>query len=259
MVNMKSAAIAAIAAAALGMSFSGATAKEEAPQTATAPKTAKKETPKIAFATKVVKDGAFKTGNALKLIKQISAISRYKIPPELLKGSSAIAIFPKAAKNDFMISGASAGGVLLVHNGDGSWSSPVFVTLSGGTLGWQAVAEPLDIIMVIKSKKNVDAILKEKLVIDTKITTTSGRLGLTLKGATAKELKAEITSYVLSRGAFVEDSTLGATTVQLDGAANETFYAWPKITPGEILSAKDVKSTDDTKALQKLLSDYVAK
>jgi lipid-binding SYLF domain-containing protein len=257
--NMKAAAIAAIAATVLGITFSGATAKEESPQAVTTPKTAKKVASKPAIAPKVVKDEAFKTGNALKLIREISAIPRHKIPPELLKGASAIAIFPKASKNDFMISGASAGGVLLSHDRDGSWSNPLFVTLSGGTLGWQAVAEPLDIIMVIKNKKHVDAILKEKLFIDAKISTTSGRLGLSLKGATAKELKADITSYVRSRGAFVEDSTLGATTLQLDPAANEKFYAKPKIAPSEILSGRDLKSTDDTKALQKLLSDYGAK
>lgn len=257
--NMKSAAIAAVAAATLGISFSGTMAKEEPPQAVTTPKTVKKEAPKTAVAAKVVKDEAFKTGNALKLLRNISAIPRHKIPPELLKSASAIAIFPKASKNDFMISGASAGGILLVHDRDGTWSSPVFVTLSGGTLGWQAVAEPLDILLIMKNKKHVDAILKGKLFIDAKITTTSGRLGLSLKGATAKELKAEITSYVLSRGVFVEDSTLGATTLQFDAAANGKFYAKANIAADEILSGKDMKSTDDTKALQKLLSDYGAK
>lgn len=250
--------IMAVTAAVFGMSLSGVQAQEKETKAAAPAKTVKGDAVKPAAAAKVVKDEAFKISNSFTLIKEIAAIPKKKIPADLLQGAGAIAIFPKAAKRDFMVSGESAGGVLLVHNGDGAWSSPVFITLSGGTLGWQAVSEPMDIILVIKSKKHVDTILQGKLAINARIPTEPGRLGPSMKAATVKEQKAEISSYLRTRGAFVEESTLGGTTIQIDAAANDKFYATPKVAVADIVSGTVVKSTEDIKALQKLLADYAA-
>jgi len=258
MKKMRSVVVAVVASAVYCISFSAAMAKEEAVKTGTGTKVVKGEAGKAGTATKVAKDDAVKISNASKVVKEIAAIANRKIPPVLLNGASAIVIVPKAAKNDFMASGGSAGGVLLVHDKEGAWSSPVFITLSGGTLGWQIVGDPMDIVLVFKSRKSVDAILKGKFIMDAKTAIETGRLGSTMKGATAKELKAEIASYVRSHGAFIEDSTVSGTTVQIDAVANEAFYAKPKVDAGDIVSGKVNKSTGDVKTLQKLLADYAA-
>jgi len=204
------------------------------------------------------KDEAVKISNALKVIKEIAAIPKRKIPPVLLNEASAIVIIPKARKNDFMASGGNAVGVLLIHDKSGAWSNPVFLKISGGTLGWQIVADPLDVILVFKDKKNIDAVLKGRFVIDTKVKIESGWLGPNLKGATSKELKAEIASYLRSHGKLAENFTIAGTTLLIDSASNDTFYGKSKIEVPEILSGKDIKTTDDVKALQKALSDYSA-
>jgi hypothetical protein len=56
----------------------------------------------------------------------------------------------------------------------------------------------------------------------------------------------------------MEESTLGGTTVQIDAAANDKFYATPKVAAADIVSGAVVKSSGDIKALQKLLADYAA-
>jgi lipid-binding SYLF domain-containing protein len=206
----------------------------------------------------MAKDEAVKISKASKVIKEIAAIPKYKIPPELLKGASAIVLVPGAAKNDFMASGKSSGGVLLVHDKEGKWSSPVFVRLSGGTLGWQMVSDPMDIVLVFKDMKNVDAIMKGKLTMNAKIAIVPGWFGPDMKGAPPRELKAEIASYVRSHGAFVETAVVADSTLQIDAAANDAFYTNPKVAAGDIASGKVFKSTEDVKALQKLLTDYAA-
>ena len=167
-------------------------------------------------------------------------------------------LVPGAAKNDFMSSGKSAGGVLLVHDKDGTWSSPVFITISGGTLGWQIVSDQIDIVLVVKNRKYVDAIMKGKFTLDAKIAIAPGWLGSNMKAATTKNLKAEIASYVRTHGAFLEEAVVAGATVQIDAAANDAFYAMPKVDAGDIVSGKVLKSTEDVKALQKLLTDYAA-
>ncbi|NVN91569.1 MAG: lipid-binding SYLF domain-containing protein [Desulfuromonadales bacterium] len=226
------------------LSFTAALAKDDAAKTGTAPKTARDDAVKISAASKV--------------IREIAATPKRRIPPELLKGASAIVIIPKTAKRNFMVSGGSAGGLLLVQDKEGAWSNPVFITLTGGTLGWQMVGDPMDIVLVLKSKKSVDAILKGKFTLDTKVAIEPGHLGSGIKSPSSKEQKVEISSYVRSHGAFEEEAVVAGTTLHIDSAANDHFYAKAKVTPDEIVSGKVLKSTEDVKTLQKLLADYAA-
>src|SRR5262249_34563013 len=60
------------------------------------------------------------------------------IPPALLQDAQGVAIIPNVIKAGFVIGGRHGHGVLLVRQPDGSWSKPVLITLTGGSVGWQA-------------------------------------------------------------------------------------------------------------------------
>jgi lipid-binding SYLF domain-containing protein len=176
----------------------------------------------------------------------------------LFNEAGAVAIFPKVSKNAFMVKGGIAGGILMVRDKAGAWSSPVFISISGGTLGWQIVGDPMDIVLLFRSGRPVETLLKGRLALDTKVSVAPGRVAATMKGATKEELGAELTSYVRSHGAFFEDAVVAGTTLQVDAAANDSFYGKPKTGAAEILSGTLRKPGDDISALQKLLSDYAA-
>ena len=212
----------------------------------------------MSLSTAMAKDEPKNLGNAVRVIKEFTAAKKERIPPELLKNANGIVIIPGASKNNFMVSGGSAGGVLLVHETDGKWSDPVFITLSGGTLGWQIVGDPMDIILVFKNTKRIDDVLKGSFTMDTRVAVIPGPVGQSKKAATKKELKAEINSYVRSHGKFAADAVVVATTVQIDAASNDVFYGKQKINLGDILSGKVEKSSDDVKKLQKFLAEYAA-
>lgn len=253
--KMKSVVIAVVSTVVYCMSFSTAMAIDEAVKIDKAAR-AKDETVKHTKAK--VRNDAVKISKASRIIKEIAAIPKMKIPPDLLSGASAIIVVPGAAKNDFMASDKSAGGILLVHDKEGTWSSPVFITLSGGTLGWQIVSDNIDIVLVLRNRKSVDAIMTGKFTMDTRTAIVPGRLGPNMKAATARDLKAEIASYVRTHGAFLEEAVVAGSTVQIDAVANDTFYARPKVDAGDIVSGKLLKATEDVKTLQKLLADYAA-
>jgi lipid-binding SYLF domain-containing protein len=206
----------------------------------------------MSFATAMAKEEPKNIGNVVRVVKEISAVKKERIPPALLKNAHGIAIFPGASKNDFMVSGRSVAGVLLVHDAAGNWSNPVFITISGGTLGWQIVGDPMDIILIFKDMKRIDAIVKGKLHMDVKVKLVPGPLG-----KSKEEQKAEINSYVRSHGQFAE-VTVASSTVQIDNAANDAFYGKPKISVEDILSGKAEKTSDDIKNLQKILVEYAA-
>jgi lipid-binding SYLF domain-containing protein len=202
----------------------------------------------------MAKDEPKMIGNAAGVVKTITAIPKKGIPPALFNKAYGIAIIPGAAKLDFMASGRHASGVLLVHDKEGKWSSPVVVTLSGGTLGWQMVGEPMDIILVFKSRKSIDGIMKGKFTMGGKVMVTPGPVGQSEKAAS----EAEINSYVYSRGEFAEVSLAGA-AVQVDAAANEVFYRKQKISAEDIVAGRVDKPSPDVANLQKLLAEYAAK
>jgi lipid-binding SYLF domain-containing protein len=222
----------------------------------------------MSLSTAMAKDEPKKIGNAVRALKEFTAEKNERIPPELLKNANGIVIVPGASKKNFMVSGGSAGGILLVRETDGKWSSPVFITLSGGTLGWQIIGDPMDIVLIFKNKKRIDEVMKGKFTMDAKVVVVPGPVRHSTKVATKEEKdteikwyirnhpkeekNVEINSYIRSQGKFA-GATVDTTTIQIDAASNDVFYGKQKINAGDILSGKVEKSSDDVKILQKLL------
>jgi lipid-binding SYLF domain-containing protein len=203
-------------------------------------------------------DGAKTLSKSVAALKAISAVPKKGIPPALFKNIQGFAIFPGFSKLDSMVSGRAGSGLLLVRESDGKWSSPVFVSLSGGTLGWQIVGDPMDVFLVFKDRKTVDALLKEKLTLGGKNAPIAGPVGTSLKGASKAELQAEINSYVFSQGKCA-DVTVATAAVQVASAANDAFYGGNKVPAEVIVSGKVDKSSAEVGNLQKLLAEFAAR
>jgi len=211
----------------------------------------------ITLASAMAKDESNKISDSVKSMKVISASQKSGIPPAMFKDAIAIAIFPGQKKLNFMVKGGHGRGIILERGGDGNWGSPLFLTLSGGTLGWQAIAEPMDIYLLFKERKNIDDLMKGKLFMGVKTAMVmEGPLGKSMKGATKEQLKAEINSYIFARGEFAPEATIAGATVQVDAAANDAFYGKPKVNAADIVAGKVGNSSEELKSLHKLLTDY---
>ena len=60
-----------------------------------------------------------------------------RIPAELLRQSAGVAIIPDVTQGGFIIGGRHGRGVIVMRNPDGSWSNPVFLSITGGSIGLQ--------------------------------------------------------------------------------------------------------------------------
>lgn len=212
----------------------------------------------LSITTALAKDELKKIDAAAKVIREVAATPKKGFPPAMLKNAYAVAIFPGASKTDFMVTGKQALGVLLVHDSENKWNAPVFVGLSGGTLGWQVIAGPLDIILIFKDKKSIDSMLKGKFTLNARHAVVIGPVGQSMKAVTKEEQTADITTYTRSGGTFM-DATVAGSTLQINDTANSAFYETPKIRAEEILSGTAGKSSENIKSLQKLLTDYAAR
>lgn len=203
-------------------------------------------------------DEVAKINDSIEVFEQIMSIPEKGIPPSLLNRAQGIAIIPGLIKAGFIIGGRHGSGVIVIRNSEGGWSNPVFITLTGGSVGWQIGAQSTDIILVFKSRKGVDNIMKGKFTLGADAAVAAGPVGRQAEAATDIELKAEIYSYSRSRGLFAGISLEGA-GLQIDDDANAAFYSEKVSRSNDIFTTKDIKSPSVVNKLKKVLAKYASK
>jgi lipid-binding SYLF domain-containing protein len=176
-----------------------------------------------------------RVNNATEVLKEIMAIPEKGIPPSLFRDSHAVAVFPKMIKVALVAGGRYGKGILVTHTEDGTWSDPVFVDLAGGSAGFQIGVQSTDVILVFKTKRSIDGIVKGKFTLGADAAVAAGPVGREASADTDIKLKAEIFSYSRSRGLFAGVSLEGS-ALQIDGESNEDYYGKPGITAEEIFS-----------------------
>jgi lipid-binding SYLF domain-containing protein len=186
--------------------------------------------------------------------RDIMAIPDKTVPEYLLQDAAGIAIIPGVVKVGFIVGGEYGKGLLLLHDEDGSWSNPIFITLSGGSIGWQLGAQSADFILVFKTARSVDSVLSDNLTLGVDVAAAAGPLGRRARASTDIQLKAEIYSYSRSRGFFAGLSLDGA-LIQIDDEANAAFYDVEYISPRDIQSLKDFKLPVEAVRLKQTISD----
>ena len=172
--------------------------------------------------------------------QDIMAIPDKTVPEYLLQDAAGIAIIPRVVKVGFIVGGEYGKGLLLVKDEKGSWSNPIFITLSGGSIGWQLGAQSADVVLVFKTRRSVDSALTDNLTLGVDVAAAAGPLGRRARASTDMQLKAEIYSYSRSRGFFAGLSLDGA-LIQIDDEANAAFYDEDYISPRDIQARKDFK------------------
>jgi hypothetical protein len=111
---------------------------------------------------------------------------------------------------------------------------PRFVTLTGGSVGWQAGVQGTDVVLVFTTQKSVDNLLKGKFTIGADAAVAAGPVGRNAAAATDVSLQAEILSYSRSRGLFLGASIDGS-AIETDQAANAAFYGSPDPSTPQII------------------------
>ncbi len=196
-----------------------------------------------------------KVETATEILTDIMSIPEKEIPPSLLRNAHGIAIIPGVVKVGFIVGGRYGKGIIAVRTKDGEWSNPVFLTLGGGSIGWQIGAQSTDIILVFKSSSSVERMGSGKFTLGADASVAAGPVGRHVEFDTDILLKAEIYSYSRSRGLFAGVSLEGA-ILHIDNKSNVAFYGKKDISADDIFANKRIKTPDTAKELRKALSKY---
>ena len=174
-----------------------------------------------------------RVGDAADVLEQLTRIPEKTIPPALLSRAYAVAVIPNVVKAAFGLGARRGKGILVVRQDDNSWSNPAFITITGGSVGWQIGAQSTDIILVFKTRKGVEGIENGRLTLGADASVAAGPVGRHTSVATDIVFKAEVYSYSRSRGLFAGVSLEGA-GVTMDRKANAAFYGASDMTPENI-------------------------
>lgn len=176
-------------------------------------------------------DEAEKVADAKVVFEELMTSEDHGVPKELLEHATAIAVIPGVYKAAMGVGGRHGSGIMTTRRGDG-WSPPTFVTISGGSFGFQIGVEKTDLVLFFMSEKSARAVTSSKFTLGAQAGVAAGPVGRSGEASTDIKLNAEIYSYAKSKGLFAGVSLEGARLAP-DEKDNKKFY-------GKSASAKDL-------------------
>ncbi len=182
---------------------------------------------------------------------------RESIPKQLLQKTEGIIIIPGLINAGFVIGGKRGKGIAMVKNENGTWSNPVFLTMTGGSLGFQAGIQSVDLVLVFLNKTSLLEIGKSSFTLGGDISVAAGPVGRTSSAGTDSKLESEVYSYSRSKGLFAGISLSGS-SLDIDQSANNTFYG-DEDDANEIFSNKKPSTASEVKTLKQTLNNLYRK
>lgn len=161
--------------------------------------------------------------NATQLLSETMTKPLSRVPQSMIENACGVAIIPNVIKGSFIVGARHGKGVLFVKEPNGVWHAPVFVSLTGGNIGWQVGVQSSDIILVFRTQRCIQGILNGKLTLGADVAAAAGPIGREGAIGTDGKLQAEVFTYSRSRGLFAGVSIDGS-VLQVDRLSTGAYY-----------------------------------
>lgn len=162
--------------------------------------------------------------DATTVLDEIMGAADKAVPRSVMEKAEGIAVFPSLLKGGIGIGASRGHGVLSVRDKKtGGWSSPAFLTITGGSIGAQFGLQSIDLVLVINDQRGLEQLVKNQFKVGAEAGVAAGPVGRDASASTDIQMRAQILSYSRSRGLFA-GVTLNGSTIRQDRDANERFY-----------------------------------
>jgi lipid-binding SYLF domain-containing protein len=144
------------------------------------------------------------------------------IPDAVWSKAECVVVIPSLKKAGFIVGGESGSGVMSCKQAN-HWGAPVFMEMTKGSVGLQAGAQSIDLVLLIMNKGGVDKLLSNKVTLGGDASVAAGPVGRTASAATDAQLSAQMLSYSRSKGLFAGIDLAGG-TLNPDKSKNARAY-----------------------------------
>lgn len=164
--------------------------------------------------------------SAKMVLDQIMKADDKSVPLNILEQATCVAVVPGMVKGAFIIGAQYGQGVVTCRTGHG-WSAPVFIRMSGGSVGFQIGGQSTDLILIAVNDRGMQDLLKNKFKIGGDASAAAGPVGRRSEASTDWKMSAELLSYSRSKGLFA-GIDLDGTSVSQNKEDTELYYGKPQ-------------------------------
>ena len=190
-------------------------------------------------------DEADRVKESVTVLGEIMRAADSAIPSSVLTEADGIAVFPGTVRGGFIVGAERGRGILSARDEKTrAWSSPAFLTITGGSVGLQIGVRATDLVLVIQNRRGLENLVRNEFKIGAGAAAAAGPVGRDAQAATDIQLRAEILSYSRSRGLFA-GATLEGSTIRQDEDANGRFYG-EKLTTRQVVFDNKAKAPETT-------------
>jgi lipid-binding SYLF domain-containing protein len=198
---------------------------------------------------------AQRISESVTVLSEIMEAADESVPRSILEKAEGIAVFPSLLKGGFIIGGQRGHGILSARDPKtGQWSSPAFLTITGGSIGAQIGAQAVDLILVVQNRRGLEQLVRNQFKIGADASVAAGPVGRDASASTDIQMRAQILSYSRTRGLFA-GITLNGSTIRQDRDANDRFYGMGYRT-GQIVFEGRAGAPDPVGAWKAALDKY---
>lgn len=135
------------------------------------------------------------------VLHEFMEVPETSIPSDLFREAHCLAVVPKVLKVGLGIGGRRGTGLMTCRT-DGGWSAPVFVKLTGGSIGLQIGVQSTDVVLVFMNRGAAERILDDQFTLGGSASIAAGPVGRTAEASTDVTFESEIYSYSRSKGVY---------------------------------------------------------
>ena len=160
------------------------------------------------------------------VLDQIMATPDKSIPMDIMERATCIGVIPGLKKGGFIWGGLYGQGVVTCRTGHG-WSAPVFIREGGGSFGFQAGGQSVDLVLIAVNDRGFQDLLKAKFKIGAEAAASAGPVGRNTEASTDWKLSAELLTYSRSKGLLAGVNLNGARVSQ-NAEDTEIYFGRPE-------------------------------
>jgi lipid-binding SYLF domain-containing protein len=163
-----------------------------------------------------------KLNEAGTVVRELRNAADGGIPESVFDKADCVVVIPNLKKASFIIGGEHGSGFMSCRRGN-TWSAPVFMEMTKGSVGLQAGVQSTDLVLLVMNRSGAEKLLRNKVTFGADASVAAGPVGRGASAGTDAQLSAEMLSYSRANGLFAGIDLSGG-SLNPDDSKNDRAY-----------------------------------